>query len=363
MASQAIGDIEPTERSFARCVGVLSKNAPMASYQTPAYPGSTAFAQADPTAVVGKRILAAIIDWIIGLAVFAVAFFGIWGDSADKDALALVGVDCADVRENGDSPTICFELGDKVYASEGGDSIAVFAASLAAGLLNAVVLQGLTGASVGKHLTGLRVVDKDRGGIAGVGKNVVRWLVSIVDVSCCFLIGLIMVLTTKGHRRLGDMAAGTLVVGKQSVGVAPAIAGLNTVAYAPPGAWPAPGTAAAPPAWPQSQPQQDTGWAPPQPQQEAGWAPPQPQQDTGWAQPQQPAAPSQPTVQSYPPAAPIAEPAPAAAPAPEPAPAQPAPDPTQPQWDAARNAYIQWDPNSNQWMQWDDTNKQWRPIS
>src|SRR5512138_2766755 len=123
----------------------------MATYQV-GYPA------ANPTAVVGKRIVAAIVDAIIGAIVFSIVFFGIFADSTDTRGFSDI---CSNARDVGDQPVLCFTLGDKAYATEGGDSIAVILSTLGFGLLNAVVLQGATGASIGKHLLGLRVVNKD----------------------------------------------------------------------------------------------------------------------------------------------------------------------------------------------------------
>src|SRR5699024_12932 len=48
-----------------------------------------------------------------------------------------------------------------------------------------------------------------------------------IDTLCFFLPGAILVFTTKGHRRLGDMAAGTFVVSKQAVGTPPHVPGVT----------------------------------------------------------------------------------------------------------------------------------------
>lgn len=285
-------------------------------------------APADPTAVVGRRIVAAIIDLVIGVVIFSAVFLAM-ADSGPSELIA-----CGDVQDLGESPVICYDLGSDIYATEGGDSLLVIGVGFAAGIANHVLLQGATGASIGKMLLGLRVINEQTRGLAGMGKCLVRWIVGLLDVSCCFLIGLILVATTDRHRRLGDMAAKTLVVGKGSVGVVPPSAYGTPFGGAPYQAAPTFGSPV-PPAAPQQ-------WQPPQPQQQ--WQPPQ-QQQQQWA----------------PPAAPAPAPAPQPAPQPQPQ-AQPAAA-DGPQWDAARNTYIQWDATLSQWMQWDDAAKQWRPIS
>jgi len=134
-----------------------------------------------------------------------------------------------------------------------------------------------------------------------------------------------MIFTTKGHRRLGDMAANTLVVDKKSVGVAPVVPGLN-----------APEFTGGPYA---------TGYPP------AGspFTPPQPASPTGWPPPSSPTSP--PPIFSDPTPPPVASAADAA------------PAENTPTWDAQRNTYVIFDAAQNQWLQWDSTSQQWRPIS
>lgn len=264
----------------------------------------------DPTAVVGRRIGAAIIDLVIVIVV-GVVMFALNHDEFEGGALL---ISCGDVRDEGGT-NLCFESGDTIYYAEGGKATAIYAVMGLAGLVNHVLLTGATGASVGKHAVGLRVVKKDTGRQATFGPCGLRWLVSLLDVSCCFLIGLIMILTTKGHRRLGDMAANTLVVGKESVGIPPVVPGLTSPQFAG-----SPYATSYPPSSPMSPPQaaSPTGWPPPSP----------------------------------------------AAPTPTPPPAQGgAPAGNTPTWDPQRNTYVIFDSAQNQWMQWDATSQQWRPIS
>ena len=118
--------------------------------------------------------------------------------------------------------------------------------------------RGVSGYSIGKAVMGLRVVKQSDGQLAGIGANGLRWLLGIIDFGPCLLPGLITGLTTKGHRRIGDMAASTLVVDKSQVGIAPVVPGLTSPEVAP-AAW-------TPPA--PSSPQPDGSWA--------GAAPPAP---------------------------------------------------------------------------------------
>jgi uncharacterized RDD family membrane protein YckC len=77
------------------------------------------------------------------------------------------------------------------------------------------------GQTVGKRLTRLRVVQVD-GGPAGVREIAVRTVLRLVDTA---LVGLIAMLATGERRaRVGDLAAGTMIVSTEArPGVAPAV--------------------------------------------------------------------------------------------------------------------------------------------
>ncbi|GIM92393.1 hypothetical protein Ato02nite_041860 [Paractinoplanes toevensis] len=75
-----------------------------------------------------------------------------------------------------------------------------------------VLLEGLTGRTVGKLITGIRVVDAETGGRPGLLSGIVRTLLRIIDGLVGYLVALIVVVNSKNRRRLGDMAAKTLVV-------------------------------------------------------------------------------------------------------------------------------------------------------
>ncbi len=277
----------------------------------------TAQTPIDSTAVMGRRFGAFLLDAFLGFLVFGIAFLAL---SEKAPGLGLF-VTCEEIRDAGGS-SLCLKTGDTIRYAEGGRAVGIFAIAIAFSFLNAVVLQASSG-SIGKRVVGLAVVRRESGAALGFGKAIIRWLVSVVDFGCCFLVGLIMALATKGHRRLGDMAAGSVVVDKSQLGTRPSIPGSTpTVA---PGGWPAP-------------PAPGGFGAPPPP---GGWAPPAPAANP-WSQP----------------AAPVSM-------EPEPGPTNPTPAAatTGAQWDAARNAYIQWEPVSGQWMQFDDAAQEWRPIT
>ncbi len=323
--------------------------------------GMTTYVQpSDPTAVMGRRIFAYIIDIAILIAAaFLAAGLGDW-ESEEFGSTNEAEQVCEDLRDNGVS--FCANVNETVFATDGGSDIALFyGLPSAVSILNLVILQGVSGASIGKHLTGLRVVRQDTFLKAGIGKNALRWLLLIIDGFCC-IVGLIVALSSDRHRRVGDMAANTLVVGKGSVGQPPqaAYGGTPWASAAPPPTWDPSGATQT---WSPGAP--PTSWDPsapttPPPPDAAGaaWSPPSgpaaaPPAAGGWTPPDAPSPASGP-----PPGFPV----PGAASGPPPAPA-PAPGVATPVWDDARNTYIQWDPELNAWMMWDDIRKGWVPIS
>ena len=80
-----------------------------------------------------------------------------------------------------------------------------------------------SGRTPGKRLTGLRVVRRG-GGPVGFRTSAVRNLLRVVDLlPTAYVIGIISILVTKQNQRLGDLAAGTLVLRemKGTVPIAP----------------------------------------------------------------------------------------------------------------------------------------------
>lgn len=78
-------------------------------------------------------------------------------------------------------------------------------------LLYYTLLEGSIGKTVGKMVTGIRVVDVE-GNPPGYLKALVRTLLRIIDGLFAYLVGFIIVLSGDRRRRLGDMAAKTQVV-------------------------------------------------------------------------------------------------------------------------------------------------------
>jgi uncharacterized RDD family membrane protein YckC len=284
----------------------------------------------DPTNVLGRRFVAYFIDLALVGALSIVAFI-----ATASESYSGVDIDdaCTVLRSVSDSNDPCFQFGSQVYTWTGSQFALALLLSVLAAVVNHVFLQGITGATVGKLMTGLRVVDV-QGGRCGIPRALVRWVLLFVDQLFCALVGLISVFTTHPHRRVGDMVANTYVVATADVGrpVLPPPPAYAPV-YAQPGyahegygAWqppqagaPAWGNQPATPAWGEPHP---TAWGaqpqPAQPQpaqllpQRQQWGTPvtNPEQ-SGWAAPQ------------HPPSAPV--PGPPVGPPPAPPPAPPAP--------------------------------------
>lgn len=80
------------------------------------------------------------------------------------------------------------------------------------------LLEGSGGQTLGKMLLGIQVIREGTGGSPGLGRALIRTLLRIIDGLFFYLVGFIVVLVSGKNQRLGDMAAGTLVVRKGSGG-------------------------------------------------------------------------------------------------------------------------------------------------
>ena len=263
---------------------------------------------ADSTSVIGQRIGAWVIDLLIYVILVAGAIALSGTHSADNVAVPgqTAGENyCRDWKET--HKGVCSYSDGQVTVLEFDRAFVVGA--FLVNLVGYIIIQGVAGGSLGKLAVGLRVVD-DQGQKAGIGRSAIRTLMWVIDgVTCGFpVLGGVLMVSTKGHRRLGDMAAGTYVIDKHQVGQPLSIPGVTS-------AWPGtPGGNG-----------QNQGWG----QAPGSWQPP--------------AAPGGFTTGP-------------------PAQAAPAPSGDEPSWDAARNAYIQYDRDQSAWVQWDATSQQWRPI-
>jgi uncharacterized RDD family membrane protein YckC len=135
--------------------------------------------------VTGRRVVATIIDGILLSIVYSV-FVALFGN------------------DNAGHGTSGFDL-TRLSTGAG-----LWWAAVA--LIYYVALESTLGRTVGKMVTGIRVVKDTTGQPPGVGAALVRTLLRIIDGIGGYLLGFIIVLCSKNRRRLGDMAAETLVV-------------------------------------------------------------------------------------------------------------------------------------------------------
>lgn len=163
--------------------------------------------ESQPTKVVGQRVLAFLIDSLLAGVVMAILWFALT-NRFDADTSAGGG----------------FEIGDTRYAFSDADAWkrtlwAIL--TIVDYLVVFVILPGLRGTSPGRRLTGIRLVKGD-GSSPGVGRALLRYIVLIfVDSFPYFipyLVGLILMLTTKSNQRLGDLAAKTFTVREELAG-------------------------------------------------------------------------------------------------------------------------------------------------
>ncbi|MCW3038232.1 MAG: hypothetical protein JWM31_137 [Solirubrobacterales bacterium] len=103
--------------------------------------------------------------------------------------------------------------GDRWYL-EGGSATLFGVAAAAVWVAYLGVLPGITGWTLGKRLTGVRVVGAD-GSPPGPGRGVVRAFAWVVDGFPYFapgLVGFVVALSTQRRQRVGDQIGGTFVV-------------------------------------------------------------------------------------------------------------------------------------------------------
>jgi uncharacterized RDD family membrane protein YckC len=130
--------------------------------------------------LLGKRIVAGIIDFVVLIVVYVV-FAVLFGDNSAEGggfSSSLNGL-----------PALLYFLAFVGYF---------------------VVLEGMKGQTLGKMAVGIKVVAET--GEMSYGKAAIRTLLRIIDGLFLYIVGIIVIAISKKHQRIGDMAAGTLVV-------------------------------------------------------------------------------------------------------------------------------------------------------
>lgn len=149
-----------------------------------------------------RRIGAHLVDTVLFSVLAMVLFATVW--SSQLIVHENVGTDYC----RGQDTTRCFQVGPT--AVELGQTAADGIYVAMAGYWVVVgIVEGITGAFVGKRLMRIRVIARE-GGRAGVVRGLLRGLFMVVDLF--FFIGVILMAVTRPSRRVGDFAARTLVV-------------------------------------------------------------------------------------------------------------------------------------------------------
>jgi uncharacterized RDD family membrane protein YckC len=138
-----------------------------------------------PYASIGQRLLGQVVDGLIALGIFAIIG-------------ALVANRSGDPTANGFNLT-------------GVPALIVIGITSAAVLLYFFLAEALTGMTIGKLAAGMRVQSTDSSSI-GFAASLIRNLLRLIDGVGGYLIGGIVALTSPRRQRLGDMAAGTVVL-------------------------------------------------------------------------------------------------------------------------------------------------------
>jgi len=133
----------------------------------------------------GGRIVATLLDSLLLAAVFAA--LGMW-----------IATRAGGLTESG-------------FSLEGKPALLVMGATLLAGFLYYWLSEGLFGATPGKAIAAIRVA-RISGAPCGLGASLVRNLLRPIDAFALYLVGFIVALVSKSRQRVGDHAAGTIVV-------------------------------------------------------------------------------------------------------------------------------------------------------
>ena len=101
--------------------------------------------------------------------------------------------------------------GDFIPTEAGSILWATMAPSLAIYLLYHAAFEILTGGTPGKRAAAVRIVDRN-GGPPGIGALIIRNVLRPVDSLVFYAVGLVSVLLTRQAVRVGDLAAGTVLI-------------------------------------------------------------------------------------------------------------------------------------------------------
>ena len=157
----------------------------------------------DERRVLGRRVVAAIVDAAIGVFTFYVVVTSL-GEKVP-----------AGTPIPGSGVSLHLTLNETEWYATGGRAVFVLAVLTGISVAYYCVLPGRTGWTVGKALTSVRVTGKDGVTPAGVWPNLVReflWVADGFPYIVPGLLGLIVAASSPQRRRVGDTVADTYVV-------------------------------------------------------------------------------------------------------------------------------------------------------
>jgi len=97
------------------------------------------------------------------------------------------------------------------FSLNGAPAVLAMGATLLVGFLYYVLGEAIAGSTLGKSITGIQVREKT-GARCGMKRSLIRNLLRIVDAIGVYLVGFLIAIFSKTRQRLGDHAAGTVVV-------------------------------------------------------------------------------------------------------------------------------------------------------
>jgi uncharacterized RDD family membrane protein YckC len=154
-----------------------------------------------PTQVVGRRVVATIIDSLILTAIVVGAWFAL---TKQVPGICPIGGGGIEIGDN------C--RGFSAASADAWRQTLWFVIIAVALLVMLVLLPGLKGTTPGKSAVGIRIV-KDDGSNPGIGRALVRAIFWAIEG---WLIALIVALVTERNQRVGDLVASTYVVDKSA---------------------------------------------------------------------------------------------------------------------------------------------------
>ncbi len=161
----------------------------------------------DPTAVIGRRVVAKIIDYLIFLPAAAIPY--------------AEAVRSFSSRTVADATSYCNAMSTRSHLCMPVDPTTVWQFDVPSPRWYLVPicfwmivawLEGHYGWTPGKLAAGIRVIRDTTGRPCGFGRALIRNLLWIVDGIFFGLVAVLVANRSAGHKRLGDNAAGTLVV-------------------------------------------------------------------------------------------------------------------------------------------------------